>query len=171
MPDTMTDMFKNDAGAVDAGLKAAGQLDKMQNDNTQAASPTVTMKARTFSALLGALNGVMAMFGAPKVEADVVDLKDGELPVPVIRALMMVNKAYSDYIGENAINLDSMTNDKEALVEIAKLINVGKDKAFKKFLMSPPKNETKATEAVEETGGPEEEKPGMSEEDMMKRMG
>ena len=135
-----------------------------------AAAPASTMKARTVKALGDATNKVLAMFGAPSVTVEATDLTNQELPVELIKSLMMINKAYSDYIGEDAINLDNMKSDKDALIEIAKLIKVAGDKAFKKFLMSPPTGETKATEGVEAIGGPEEEKPGMSEEMMMKRM-
>lgn len=171
MPDMMNAMFQSDAtasGAAEGGMEAAKSLDMAQDTNLKAAAPTATMKARTVKALTDAANKVLSMFGAPALTVEAVDMKNVELPVDLIKSLMMINAAHNEYIGEDVINLDNMKTDKDALVEIAKLIKVAGDKAFKKFLMSAPAGETKGTEIGEEMGAPEEE--GGSEEMMMKRM-
>jgi hypothetical protein len=154
---------------AEAGMKAAEELDKVENENIVAAAPVVTIKARTLQSLGDATNKVLSLFGAPPVAVEAVEIKSAELPLPLIKALSMINAAMSDYIGEPVVDFDAMATDKGALIEIAKLIKVLGDKGFKKFLASAPKDENKGTEIAEEMGAPEEES-SMSEDKMMMRM-
>lgn len=170
MANPMSSMLMSEKSSEEeGGMKAAKMLDEVSDANITAASPAVTIKSRTLKSLVDTTNKVLEMFGAPAVEVEIVDLKNAELPVSLVKALSMVNAAMKDYIGESVVDFDLMVSDKGALVEIAKLGKVLGDKGFKKFLASAPKDETKGTEIAEEMGAPEEES-SMSEEKMMMRM-
>ena len=164
----MKDMFAQEGGAPpEPGMKVAQEMDVAVDEAMTSASPTVTIKARTVKALSDALNKALPLFEAPPVEVEAVDLKDEPLPVEIIRALQMINAAYNDYAGEDAIDITAFETDSGALIEIAKLGKAVSDKKFAKFLSTP---ETKGTEAKEETTE-EPEMEDTSEEDMMMRMG
>lgn len=168
----MEDMFAEEAAAPKGGesaMKAAEELDMEEEAALTAATPAVNVKAGTLKALVGALNKVMPMFEAPPLEVEARDLKDEPLPTDVMKALQMINAAYGEYAGEDAVDVMQMEADKGALIEIAKLGKVFADKGFVKFLKS---SETRATEAKEEVAeGPEEGEGDDEEEKMMMRMG
>lgn len=164
------EMFMSDAGTSpedDAGMKAAKELDQVEIEMTVSAVPDVTVRAGTVKAIVSAINKAMPLFEAPPLEVEAVDLKKEPMPYEVVQALQMVNAAYEDYEGEPLISVDAMVDDKSALIELSKMTKALADKAFVKFLKSPPEGETKATEMAEEVVGEEEE---MSDEDMMRRM-
>lgn len=167
MANPMSEMLMMEMSpADDGGMKAAKELDAVENENVRSAAPVVTIKARTVKSLVDATNKVLQMFGAEPLEVVAVELKGEELPVPVIKALSMINAAMNDYMGEDAVDMVAMETDKGALIEIAKLQKVLSDKGFRKFLASAPKGETVATEATEEMGEEEE----VDEDAMMMRM-
>jgi len=159
------EMEMEDMGGEE-GLKAAKQLDMEEDDALSAASPAVTVKARTVSALVQALNRIMPLFGAPKIEVEVTDLKDEPMPLELMKALQMLNAAYSDYADEDLVSITSMADDKGALIEVSKIMKVLGDKGFAKYLkkeVTSPMVEKKP-----EAPPPEEED---DEEMMMSRMG
>lgn len=163
----MKDMFMNEGGAPpETGMAAAADLDMARDEAMTAASPSVTVKARTVKALVDGVNKALPLFQAPPIKVEAVDLKDEPLPVDITKSLEMINAAHNDYIGDDAVDIMKLETDSGALIEIAKLGKAMSDKQFVKFLNTP---ETKAVEVKEEmTEGPEME--DMSEEDMMMRM-
>jgi len=170
----MNEMFMEDMEDMkaspedDAGLKAAQELDQVEMEVTISAIPDVTIRAGTVKAIVSAINKAMSLFEAPPLEVEAVDLKKEAMPYEVVQALQMVNAAYEDYEGEPLLSVESMVDDKSALIELSKMIKALADRGFVKFLKSPPEGETKATEMAEEVVGEEEEE--MAEEDMMMRM-
>ena len=167
MANPMSEMLMMEMSpADDGGMKAAKELDAVEDENVRSAAPVVTIKARTVKSLVDTTNKVLQMFGAEPLDVVAVELKGEELPVPVIKALSMINAAMNDYMGEDAVDMVAMETDKGALIEIAKLGKVLSDKGFRKFLASAPKGETVATEATEEMGEEEE----VDEDAMMMRM-
>jgi len=168
MANPMSEMLMMEMSpADDGGMKAAKELDVVEDENVRSAAPVVTIKARTVKSLLDATNKVLGMFGAEPLQIVAVELEGEELPVPVIKALSMINAAMNDYMGEDAVDMAAMETDKGALIEIAKLQKVLSDKGFKKFLTSAPKGETVATEMTEDIG---EEVDEVDEDAMMMRM-
>lgn len=163
----MEEMFAEEAMSPmggESGMEAAQELDTETDDALMSASPVVTVKARTLTALTKALNAALPIFDAPPIETEARDLKGEPLPVEIMRAIQMINAAHNDYMGEDAVDIMNFETDSGALIETAKIGKVMGDKRFVKFLKTP---ETRATEAVEEV---EEEPEEMSEDDMMMRM-
>ena len=151
----------------DSGMKAAKELDMAEDDSTMAASPTVTIKARTVKALQGALNKAMTAFGQPEIMVEAKDLKGEPLPLELIKGLQMINAAYEDYSDEPAVSFEAMVDDKGALIEIAKLGKVLGDKGFLKFLKSEALGEETMKPSAPKMEMEEED---MEEDDMMMRM-
>lgn len=167
----MEDMFAEETAPQkggESGLAAAKSLDEETDAAMSAAAPSVTVKASTVKALVAALNKALPLFEAPPIEVEVRDLKDEPLPTDIMKALQMINAAYSDYAGEDAVDVVAMDMDKGALIEVAKLGKALADKGFVKFLKSSETRATEAKEEVVEEGGGEE---GDDEEMMMSRMG
>jgi hypothetical protein len=150
----------------EGGMKAAMELDAEEDDALSSASPSVTVKARTISALVQALNKVMPLFSAPKIEVEITDLKEEPMPLDLMKALQMLNAAYSDYADEELVSIPSMADDKGALIEVSKIMKVLGDKGFAKYL----KKEVMAPKVEKESLAPEMESED-EDEKMMMRMG
>lgn len=150
----------------EGGMKAAMELDQEEDDALSSASPSVTVKARTISALVQALNKVMPLFSAPKIEVEITDLKEEPMPLDLMKALQMLNAAYSDYADEELVSIPSMADDKGALIEVSKIMKVLSDKGFAKYL----KKEAMAPKVEKESPAPEMESED-EDEKMMMRMG
>ena len=165
----MEEMFAEEAMSPmggESGMQAAVALDAETDDALMSASPVVTVKARTLGALTKALNAALPIFEAPSIEVEAVDLKGEPLPVEIVKAIQMINAAYQDYMGEDAVDMMNFETDGGALIETAKIGKAMSDKRFVKFLKTPETKATEAAEEVEEVEGEEE----MSEDDMMMRM-
>lgn len=150
----------------EGGMKAAMELDQEEDDALSSASPSVTVKARTISALVQALNKVMPLFSAPKIEVEITDLKEEPMPLDLMKALQMLNAAYSDYADEELVSIPSMADDKGALIEVSKIMKVLSDKGFAKHL----KKQVMAPKVEKESPAPLMESED-EDEKMMMRMG
>lgn len=128
----------------------------------QVAAPKGNYTIKGLNPLVIATNKLLPLFGQeptyPKFSGP---LK--ELPTDFVRVLTMFKTAVDDAIAEEevapemAFELDGIVDDTTLAMLAGKLSKLAIDKAFKKFLSSPPKDETKASEAGEEAGMPEEE--------------
>lgn len=133
------EMFMMEAGPVpggEKGMSLAKSLDDATDEATMAASPTVTVKARTVKAMTDTINKIMTSLSLPTIVVEARDLEDEPMPLEIIKALQMLNAAYYDYADEDAVSFDGLTDDKGALMEVAKLSKLPADKGFMKFMKS-----------------------------------
>jgi len=124
------------------------------------------------AAIVAATNKLLPLFGQeptyPKLSG-----KLKVLPTDFVRILSMFKSAIDDAIAEEEIDaemsfdLSDITDDASLIFLAGKISRLAKDKMFKKFLSSPPKKETGATEAGEDAGMSEEETPSSDATDQL----
>lgn len=145
------------------------ELVMKQDEAMQAAAPTGRFSQTRANAFLKALNKVTKLFDEtiadlPLVSADI----KGAMPAEVATRLLTIADALSKW--EDGMDFElPVPQDIKDNASLAKAIIVldalASSKAFKKFLASPPAEESMATEGAEEMGMKEEEEgSGMSEE-------
>lgn len=144
------------------------ELVMKQDEAMQAAAPTGRFSQTRVNAFLKALNKVTKLFdpGIPDVPLVSADIK-GSMPADVATRLLTITDALSKW--EDGMDFElPMVQDIKDNASLAKAIivldNLAVSKDFKKFLASPPAEESMGTEGAEEMGMKEEEEPGMSEE-------
>ena len=138
------------------------QAQESEESMYQLAAPKGNYTIKGLNPLVIATNKLLPLFGQeptyPKFSGNAK-----ELPTDFVRVLTMFKTAVDDAIAEDeigadmAFELESLVDDTSLAMLAGKLSKLAIDKAFKKFLSSPPKDETKASEAGEEAGMPEEE--------------
>ena len=153
------------------GLMQAEQEDEA---SMQMVAPKGNYTPKGLNALVKAANVLLPLFGQtgdyPTFSGP---LK--ELPTDFTRVLMMFKQASDDAVAEEVLStdaqfsLDNIIDDTSLMALAGKLTMLASSKDFKKFLKSPPKDETRGTEVGEESGMSEEEGPS-TDELMMSRM-
>lgn len=162
------EMSKEPSPVTGMGEEAAMAEDEMMME----VAPKGKFTPKGLAPLVKNTNILLPLFGQTP---DYPMIKDEltQLPTDFFRVLSMFKSAVDDAISEEvigqemAIDFNSVKDDTSLMLLAGKLNQLAKDKAFKQFLKEPPKGETKATEAGEEGGMPEEE---MSSENADKLM-
>lgn len=128
----------------------------------QTAAPTGNYSPKGLNALVKASNSLLPLFGQnPNYPMFNGPLK--QLPTDFVRVLSMFKSAIDDAISEDelaaemAFEFEGLTDDNALQLLAGKLSKLALDKAFKKWLASPPSNETEGSEYGEEAGMPEDE--------------
>jgi len=163
------EMMGNEPSPV-SGMTDEAQYEDESTMNEMAPKGKFTPKG--LGPLVKNTNIMLPLFGQtpdyPMIAEEV-----NQLPTDFFRILSMFKAAVDDAIAEEivgadmAIDFNTLKDDTSLMLLAGKLNQLAKNKEFKKFLKEPPKNETKATEAGEEGGMPEEE---MSSENADKLM-
>ena len=150
------------------GLKQAETEDESQ---MQAVAPKGNYTPKGLNALVKASNVLLPLFGQTG-DYPLFSAPAKELPTDFVRVLMMFKGAADDAVAEEVMgpdaqfSLDGLIDDTALMALAGKLTMLANSKDFKKFLKSPPKDETRATESGETAGMPEEEG-GLSADQLM----
>jgi len=155
------DMETIDPRVIEGQEQIAQQEDSLMGEF----SPTGSFSRKALNSLVKVARKLQPLFG---LKADYPDFdEDAEvLPTEFTRLLMMFKQATDDAVAAEAVDadkvfiLDDVTDDSGIQVIAGKLTALAKDKAFKKFLDSPPPEAPEAEEEVvvdeERTPAPEE---------------
>jgi len=145
-------------------LEGQEQIAQQEDSLMDEFSPAGQFSKKSLNALVKVAKQLQPMFG---LNADYPDFTEDvtDLPTEFTRLLMMFREAVSDAVASDVIDedklfeLDGIADDSGLQVLAGKLGAVAKDKAFKKFLSSPPPEAPEAQEEVvdeERTPAPEE---------------
>ena len=162
------DLPTEDINLASEARGKAQEIDSEMDSMNEDVAPEGKWSARSLHVLIDAINKILPLFSAglepiQLIQEDMV----GKLPTPIVKAIVMINKAANDASLTNiAPSLDSITDNRSLEMVAARIILLAKNRDFVMFLKANPHpDEENSVENVEEKGN--EEPNGPQSEDKM----
>ena len=158
-------------------LPPAGELKEKFDEVMGVITPEGDYSETALMTIGQAINQALQLFGPDAMPIDPVVEEEGMLPVSIVKAIMMLNKAQEDAgLSQYIVNIEDLTNDRSLQQAAGKIMALAQNQTFKSFLaqldqgFSQPEQSEKqpVSQAPQQISSPMEQ---MSEDELfMRRM-
>lgn len=120
----------------DIRMPAAGELKEKFDDVMGVLSPEGNYSEAGLSTIGQAINQALQLFGPDAMPIDPLAIEEeGMLPVSIVKAIMMLNKAQQDAgLAQYIVDIEALTNDRALNEAAGKIMALAKNQTFKSFL-------------------------------------